>query len=98
MKTILKFTYILLFAIALNSCEDFLDQVPEAKITPQAFLNTENDLGTYALGGYQFYAGSRFNIARHEYHNDMWLNTRNGNPETFWLPGIKRVPADFGSA
>ena len=41
-----------------SSCEDFLDRVPEAKVTPDAFLTTESDLAPYSLGGYQFYAGS----------------------------------------
>ena len=97
-KILYTFSYILLLTILSSSCNDFLDKVPESKITPQAFLNTETDLGTYAMGGYQYYAGSPFNILRFEYHNDMWLNTNNGTPTTFWLPGIKRVPADFGSS
>lgn len=96
MKTFLKFSSIVLMIMLSSSCDDFLDRVPESKVTPGAFLNTESDLATYSLGGYQFYAGSSFNIARYEYHNDMWLNTRNGTPETFWVPGIKRVPADYG--
>src|SRR5688572_25296914 len=98
MKTFLKFSYIVLMITLSSSCEDFLDRVPEAKVTPDAYFNTESDLATYSLGGYQFYAGSSFNIARYEYHSDMWLNTRNGTPETYWVPGIKRVPADYGSA
>jgi hypothetical protein len=98
MKTLTNFSFILLFTIISVSCDDFLDRVPESKIIPQSFLATENDLATYSLGGYQFYGGSAFNIARFEYHNDMWLNTNNGNPSTFWLPGFKRVPSDFGSS
>jgi hypothetical protein len=98
MKTLKKLSYIVLLTVLSSSCEDFLDQVPESKITPQAFLNSEADLATYALGGYQFYAGSAFNIARYEFHNDMWLNTNNGTPAMFWLPGMKRVPADYGSS
>ena len=98
MKTFLKFLNIVLVLTLASSCDDFLDRVPEAKVTPDAYLNTESDLATYSLGGYQFYAGSSFNIVRYDYHSDMWLNTRNGTPETFWVPGIKRVPADFGSS
>ena len=98
MKNLTSFLLILLFTIIAVSCDDFLDRLPESKIIPQSYLATEGDLATYSLGGYQFYGGSAFNIARFEYHNDMWLNTNNGNPSNFWLPGFKRVPADFGSS
>lgn len=98
MKTFFKFLSLLVLIVIVVSCDDFLDRVPESKITPEAYLNTESDLATYALGGYQFYAASAWNVSRYEYHNDMWLCTNNGNPSTYWLPGMKRVPSDYGSS
>src|SRR5690606_17878364 len=58
---------------------------------------TETDLATYALGGYQFFAGTTWNIGRYEYHSDMWITSNFGNPQTWWVPGMKRVPADYGN-
>lgn len=98
MKTVNKFILIILITAAFASCNDFLDREPEAKITPASYFGSETDLATYALGGYQFFGGTAWNVARYEYHNDMWLCANFGDPSQWWVPGMKRVPADYGSS
>lgn len=98
MKNLNKIYLVTLITVLLVSCNDFLDREPEAKITPVSYFASEADLATYALGGYQFFGGTAWNVARYEYHNDMWLCTTSGDPQQWWLPGMKRVPADYGGS
>ncbi|BEG98080.1 RagB/SusD family nutrient uptake outer membrane protein [Bacteroides sedimenti] len=39
-------------ALTMSSCNDFLDREPLSSVTPQQYLNNENDLASYALGMY----------------------------------------------
>lgn len=79
-------------ALALGSCNDFLDREPLDSVTPQAYLNNENDLAAYAIKAYSF-----------DTHSGWGLGTLTGDNNTdnmcsadpsydLWVPQFRRVP------
>lgn len=93
-------TYIavgLLFAcsLSLNSCDDFLDREPLDVVTPELFLNTENDLASYPLGYYGLFrthGGWSTGIGRFDDYTD---NQATSNASYYlYVPGNRKVPAN----
>lgn len=81
---------------ALNSCNDFLDREPLDSVTPQAYLNNENDLASYAINAYNFstHSGWGLGTMTGDNHTDNMCTT---NPSyTLWVPGNRRVPNKSG--
>lgn len=77
---------------ALNSCNDFLDREPLDSVTPQAFLNNENDLAAYAINAYNFstHDGWGLGTLTGDNHTDNMCTT---NPSySLWVPKNRRVP------
>lgn len=77
---------------ALNSCNDFLDREPLDSVTPQAFLNNENDLAAYAINAYNFstHGGWGLGTLTGDNHTDNMCTT---NPSySLWVPKNRRVP------
>lgn len=81
---------------ALNSCNDFLDREPLDSVTPQAFLNNENDLAAYAINAYNFstHDGWGLGTLTGDNHTDNMCTT---NPSySLWVPKNRRVPNKSG--
>lgn len=77
---------------ALNSCNDFLDREPLDSVTPQAYLNNENDLAAYAINAYNFstHGGWGLGTMTGDNHTDNMCTT---NPSySLWVPKNRRVP------
>ncbi len=82
----------------LGSCDDFLDRQPLDVVTPELFLNSENDLATFPLGYYNgifpTHGGWSTGIGRYDDHTD---NQATNNPNTnLYVPGEWKVPASGG--
>lgn len=77
---------------ALNSCNDFLDREPLDSVTPQAYLNNENDLAAYTINAYSFstHGGWGLGTMTEDNHTDNMCTT---NPSySLWVPKNRRVP------
>lgn len=77
---------------ALNSCNDFLDREPLDSVTPQAYLNNENDLAAYTVNAYNFstHSGWGLGTLTGDNHTDNMCTT---NPSySLWVPKNRRVP------
>lgn len=81
---------------ALNSCNDFLDREPLDSVTPQAYLNNENDLAAYTVNAYNFstHSGWGLGTLTGDNHTDNMCTT---NPSySLWVPKNRRVPNNSG--
>lgn len=81
---------------ALNSCNDFLDREPLDSVTPQAYLNNENDLASYAINAYNFstHSGWGLGTMTGDNHTDNMCTT---DPSySLWVPKNRRVPNKSG--
>lgn len=81
---------------ALNSCNDFLDREPLDSVTPQAYLNNENDLAAYAINAYNFstHSGWGLGTMTGDNHTDNMCTT---DPSySLWVPKNRRVPNKSG--
>lgn len=76
----------------LVSCNDFLDREPLDSVTPQAYLNNENDLAAYAVNAYNFstHSGWGLGTLTGDNHTDNMCTT---DPSyNLWVPKYRRVP------
>lgn len=79
-KLILLFTYAVITAISLPSCQKFLDLQPKSSITPEAYFSTQSDLAAYSLNLYNNFAvpgGWNAWPVNADVHTDVMVN---GNP------------------
>lgn len=76
----------------LNSCNDFLDREPLDTVTPQAYLNNENDLAAYAINAYNFstHGGWGMGTLTGDNHTDNMCTT--DASYNLWVPKFRRVP------
>lgn len=73
MKAI-KYTLIALtFAMPLSSCDDFIDELPEDKLTPENYFNTETDLKEYTN---KFYANNLHSTSIYHDRGDIMLDSQ----------------------
>lgn len=84
-------------AVSAISCEDFLDREPKAAITPQVYLNTEDQLAAYSVNKYSvFPTHSGWGVGQYASDNNSDNQTSNNVNEDFIL-GQKRVPQSGGA-
>ena len=78
-------------------CEkDFLDREPPSNVTPEGYLNTENDLAAYTVTRYNFPSHSGYSVGTfgHDNHTDNQASSGYNNR---WVPGEWRVPQSGGN-
>lgn len=80
--------------LSLNSCDDFLEREPLDVVTPELFLNSENDLASFPMGYYNIFAthgGWSTGIGRFDDNTD---NQATSNASYgLYVPGNWKVPA-----
>lgn len=83
--------------IAISGCNKFLDRPPLSNVTPQEYLWSEADLGTYTLSRYNFptHTGA-FNVGTFGTDNGTDNQASSGYSNR-WVPGEWRVPQTGGS-
>jgi len=102
MKTLIKqyftFSYIVLLTILVCSCEDFLDKIPESEVIPEKYLNSDQDLASYSLGGYNFPSWPSWSFPSGDNNTDVYAFVRNANNNFItWAPGYQRVSSGYGN-
>ncbi len=87
----------ILLLLAFTSCNKFLDRQPLGEISTVNYLNTEGDLGAYALGLYGMlpsHAPGTYGLGT--FANDNGTDNQvSSSPNTIFVPGQTRV-ADRG--
>lgn len=93
----LFFYYLGVLSLALlSSCNDFLDRAPLDEVTPEVYLNAEDQLAAYAINQYSFpthsgWGNGTFNI---DNHTDNQASSGYSNR---FIPGEWRVSQNGGS-
>src|SRR5690606_29164251 len=65
---------------------------------PEKYFNSDQDLGAYALGGYNFPGFYDWGFNPADNFTDVYAFMRNGdNNPNIWYPSFKRVPSGYGS-
>lgn len=82
----------LVAGMSVTSCDDFLDRAPLDKITPESYLNSEDQLGSYAIKAYSFstHGGWGIGTVSADLHSDNISATNSSY--SWWVPGNRRVP------
>ncbi|SMO41543.1 Starch-binding associating with outer membrane [Saccharicrinis carchari] len=96
-----KWTYVVAlcaFGLSQYSCDDFLEREPLDRVTPELFLNSENDLASYPIAYYgsifPTHGGWSTGIGRFDDHTD---NQATSNASYgYYVPGEWKVPASGG--
>lgn len=85
-----KSIFILLSALSMMSCSDFLDMEPLDKVTPESYFKEANQLGDYAINYYNFPSlnGSYTAIVCNDNGTDIQVA---GSVRKEWVPGEWRV-------
>src|SRR5690606_40245273 len=86
-KNIFKWVFNLcITGLSLSSCDKYLDRAPLDQVTPEDFLNTEEDLATYTLSRYSFptHGGWGIGTFANDNHTD---NQATSGAATRWMPG-----------
>lgn len=95
-KNIFKWVFTLcITGLSLSSCDKYLDRAPLDQVTPEDFLNTEEDLATYTLSQYSFptHGGWGIGTFANDNHTD---NQATSGAATRWMPGEWRVATSGG--
>ena len=77
-------------ALLASGCNKFLDRPPLSNVTPQNFLNTEADLGTYTIAAYNFPTHDGWGVGTFGYDNHT-DNQATSDYSARWVPGEWRV-------
>ncbi|MCU4174232.1 RagB/SusD family nutrient uptake outer membrane protein [Carboxylicivirga sp. N1Y90] len=80
----------------LSSCNDFLDRAPLDQVTPEVYLNAEDQLAAYAINQYDFPTHSGWGNGTFNYDNHTDNQATSGVNARF-LPGEWRVGENGGS-
>lgn len=80
MKNLKNICLLLVLALLLGSCKDFLDREPFDKLVPASFFNTETDLSLYSNSFYQDFVPSALSIVQEDEMGDFTSKT---NSPTF---------------
>ncbi|MBS2210966.1 RagB/SusD family nutrient uptake outer membrane protein [Carboxylicivirga mesophila] len=97
-NTIKLFAYLLggLALGAFSSCNDFLDREPLDQVTPEVYLNAEDQLAAYAIAHYNFPTHSGWGNGTFNYDNHTDNQATSGYSSRF-SPGEWRVGQNGGS-
>ncbi|CAK7083975.1 MAG: hypothetical protein PARBA_03724 [Parabacteroides sp.] len=98
MKVFNKYTVLLAGGLMLlSSCNDYLNKEPIDAITPETYLYSEADLGSYALEQYNFntHSGAGLGIWANDNHTD---NQATSSYDNRWVPGEWRVKDHYDNA
>jgi len=93
-STYFAVTAICTLGLALHACDDFLEREPLDVVTPELFLNSENDLATFPVGYYGIFSthgGWSVGIGRFDDHTDNQATTNAAYG--LYVPGNWKVPA-----
>ena len=84
---------ILLSALSMISCSDFLDMEPLDKVTPGSYFKEANQLGDYVINYYNFPAldGNYTSIIGNDNGTDIQVS---GSIQNKWIPGEWRVKSN----
>ncbi|WP_299576751.1 RagB/SusD family nutrient uptake outer membrane protein [uncultured Sunxiuqinia sp.] len=90
------YSVILLLAVSLTSCNEFLDREPLSNVTPNEYLWNEADLAAYSIGQYNFptHGGWGVGTFANDNHTDNQVTSGYSNR---WVPGEYRVPQSGGA-
>ena len=99
MKKIYQYIFTLtigMTGLMLSSCDDFLDRTPLDQVSPENFLNSENDLASFPISYYtatfSTHGGWSTGIGRMDDHTD---NQATSSPNlNLYEPGYRLVPSD----
>lgn len=88
----------ILLAVTAISCDDFLDREPKAAVTPQVYLNTEDQLAAYGAAKYTLFSSPSgySGMGQYTYDNNSDNQTSSGVNGNFIL-GQKTVPQSGGA-
>lgn len=95
-NTLQSLLILCLGGVVFSSCDKYLDRAPLSSVTPNDYLNTEDDLAAYTLGRYSIFpshSGWGVGTFANDNHTD---NQVNSSSSSRWTPGEWRVAASGG--
>lgn len=96
-KYIYRFAVIIVAAITLFSCDDFLNRVPLSSITPEKYLNEQTQLEAYANGLYTSILPSHGSWSYGTFGIDQGTdNQAYMTADNKYAPGLWKVPQTDG--
>ncbi len=95
MKNKIKLITVLLLAINLIACDDFLDREPLSDVTPAVYFKQESDLQAYSIKLYDFPTHWGYNLGTFTRDNNT-DNQATKDANKRWIPGEVKVPAKGG--
>ena len=85
--------------LGLTSCNDFLNEQPEAQLIPETFFSTADQLAAYAINFYgNFPVHDQYTYSLGTFIIDNGTDNQVGmNAATIWDPANNRTPSNSGS-